>query len=294
MDKPDRSGQALVFILLIVVVAVTIGLAVAARTITDVKLSTQTELSQRAFTAAEAGIEDALRRDLVGYSGCDNDGSLTPLPDCPGLATAQFNVNITPTGGGQVFQTETPVNKDDVIELNLDGSGVSLGLLIYWIKSGSTDELENPLGIANPASIEISTIYQDASPPGNWFISKTAYNPSGTCATVARSNGFSSAPGCGSFAVGTKTYTSQSGTLDTCAPGFCSRQRLRIKPLYNQASIAVTKSFAGPPDLPPQGYQIESTGTAGEVTRKIKVTKSLPYLGPLFDFVLYSGGSLQK
>ncbi len=56
----NQSGQALLLVLLSMAVALTLVLSVLSRTITDVKISSQDENSQRAFSAAEAGIEQAL------------------------------------------------------------------------------------------------------------------------------------------------------------------------------------------------------------------------------------------
>ncbi len=62
MKTAKKSGQILILVLLIVVVALAVGLSVASRNITNLRSSTQTEQSQRAFTAAEGGVEDVLSR----------------------------------------------------------------------------------------------------------------------------------------------------------------------------------------------------------------------------------------
>ena len=56
-----ERGQALLIVLLVMTVALTVGLSVATRTIVNVRITTQEEQSQRAFSAAEAGIEETLR-----------------------------------------------------------------------------------------------------------------------------------------------------------------------------------------------------------------------------------------
>ena len=47
----------LLVVVLTMIVALTVGLSLASRTITNMKISKQNEESQRAFQAAEAGIE---------------------------------------------------------------------------------------------------------------------------------------------------------------------------------------------------------------------------------------------
>jgi hypothetical protein len=55
-----QKGQILLISLLVLVVALTVGLSVVTRSITTVRTTSEEESSQRAFSAAEAGIEQAL------------------------------------------------------------------------------------------------------------------------------------------------------------------------------------------------------------------------------------------
>ena len=55
-----RSGQALIVVLLILGVVTTVGLSIASRSVTEVGVSTTSEESSRALSAAEAGIEAQL------------------------------------------------------------------------------------------------------------------------------------------------------------------------------------------------------------------------------------------
>jgi len=57
----NNSGQSLLVILLVMAVILTIGLAVASYSITNIKISQQEEESARAFSVAEAGIEESLK-----------------------------------------------------------------------------------------------------------------------------------------------------------------------------------------------------------------------------------------
>src|SRR3989344_1324281 len=67
MDLPkthlkSSKGQILILFLLVLVVGVAIVLSVASRTITDIRTTTTSDESNRAYFAAEAGIEEALKR----------------------------------------------------------------------------------------------------------------------------------------------------------------------------------------------------------------------------------------
>src|SRR4030042_2419558 len=74
------KGQILVIFLLILVVGLTITLAIASRTITEVRISTSTEQASKAYFAAEAGVEEALKKlltcDPIIPGDCDVTGTL--------------------------------------------------------------------------------------------------------------------------------------------------------------------------------------------------------------------------
>src|SRR3989344_7210327 len=71
-----QRGQVIVILLLLMLAALSIGLAVTQRSVTDVTTSTQTEQSSRAFSAAEAGLEKALSGSLdQGSFSLDNNSS---------------------------------------------------------------------------------------------------------------------------------------------------------------------------------------------------------------------------
>jgi len=59
MDK-YQSGQALLIVILVMVIALTVGLSVAVRTTTNIRTASEDENSQRAFSAAEAGVSKRL------------------------------------------------------------------------------------------------------------------------------------------------------------------------------------------------------------------------------------------
>jgi Tfp pilus assembly protein PilX len=63
MKKPSEKGQMLLIVVLIMVVALTVGLSIAARSLVNLKIATDDENSQRAFSAAEAGIERLIKTD---------------------------------------------------------------------------------------------------------------------------------------------------------------------------------------------------------------------------------------
>ena len=63
--KHDQPGQVLLLTLLVLSVATTVVLSLIGRATTDVAISNQIAESQRAFSAAEAGIEEMLKTGSV-------------------------------------------------------------------------------------------------------------------------------------------------------------------------------------------------------------------------------------
>src|SRR4030065_2004501 len=58
----SSRGQILIIFLLILVVAAAIVLSVASRTVTEIRTTTTSDESNRAYFAAEAGVEEAIKR----------------------------------------------------------------------------------------------------------------------------------------------------------------------------------------------------------------------------------------
>src|SRR5690242_8662448 len=56
-----EAGQALLIVVLVMVIALTVGLSLASRSITNLRNSTDEANSQAAFSAAEAGVEQAVK-----------------------------------------------------------------------------------------------------------------------------------------------------------------------------------------------------------------------------------------
>lgn len=124
---PRQGGQVLLIVLLVTVVALTLGLGAISQSITDIKISEEEAESARAFNLAEAGIEQALK-SLT--SGGWEEGD------------ARYDVEVVEQSG---FTTAYPVEEGEVVQLVVDGdndvdiswdSGAALELIIL-IDSGT-------------------------------------------------------------------------------------------------------------------------------------------------------------
>lgn len=274
-----QNGQIVLILVLMTIVGVTIGLSLISRTVQDVRISSQIEQSSRAFSAAEAGVENALK-----YSSAGNfTGNVTV-----GGTSSNYQYNVQKIGGGPSGSTLvtfglTDMNQTRTIWLadhtpggDLDESvSYPLGQPIYicW-KDGSGDI---------PAVI-VTLYYKDV---GNYYVIKQAYDPNN-----ARGNSFKFAQAAGGSCGGgydykvTVTPSTSAGSdfevTNTSIPLF-----LRIQILYSSSILAAQSS--GSNSFPTQGTQITSVGqTSSGVIRRIQVIQGFKTLPSLLDFALFS------
>ena len=63
--KSDKQGQTVLIVILIMAIGLTIGLALFLQSLSNVTLTKTEEQSERAFSAAQAGVEDILSKDFI-------------------------------------------------------------------------------------------------------------------------------------------------------------------------------------------------------------------------------------
>ena len=259
-----KKGQVLVLVLLVVVVALAVGLSVASRNLTNLRTTTQTEQSQRAFNAAEGGIESILP-DLVAAAAA---GSQTiPVGDLTATVTVNAETEYLWTiPEGEVGQVKL-----------VDEVGLPTDIQIEWAPRGGSED--NSAG-GTTASIEITKV----SLSGGVFSQERWAYAGDSAASSGNEDSFDSPTSCSSIDY-TKCVLITFNTSNDLI--------LRIRPFWNQATVKVT-AIGG--SLPDQLYDVTSTAsTELGLTRKIQVTKTaFPQLPAVFDYVLYSEGGIVK
>lgn len=276
-----QKGQSILIVVLVMVVALTVGLSVASRTITNLKISTEEENSQRAFSAAEAGVEEAIK------SGC-----ITPIPPgtgCTSIADSfsenksSFNTQISVVSGDEFL-----VNGGNLVEMD-DGTDVWFvphkqdgtpdysnpnwtgNLTIFW--GSSSDVCSSDASLNTMAALEIILLSGTINNPVS---TRFAVDP---CADRIAHNNFSQAQAGGTVAG--KNFAFKT-SINVGSPGFLAR----IVPLYHSASMGISGNGTA---LPQQGQKIESTGVSGLTNRKISYYKGyLEVPAEFFQFVLFS------
>jgi hypothetical protein len=252
-----RQGQALIVILLVLAVALTLGLAVVSRTVTEVGTATTQAESSRALSKAESGVEAALSGTIIaGVTATDYSGRQISIsePLAAGesstifLATHDSNGNLDLVGGLNAYSGN-----------NID--------LCWGTEAGS------------PVAIEASLYYKELS---NYKVVRFAYDPEGRGGFTRSDTDRTSCPT-------DHTYLNHANISGLPA----GKILLRVRLLYN-GDLAHYVGVSGSTSFPVQGKNIVSTATEGNTTRKIEVFQRYPDLSPLLDSAVFSGGGLAK
>jgi len=278
----SNSGQTLLIILLIAAVILTVGLAVASYSITDIKISQQEEESARAFSAAEAGIEESLK---IGSATNVTVGNITAqVSEAIQGGGKDFNFGGLKFASGELANVwlidHTPEG-----ELNPSEFFPSNGkITICWGES-------NMVGNDNPPALETSLIYKDGV---NYKVIRSGFDPKS-----GRTTGFDltddsdggNCPPAGGLAFAKNIDLAR----DTFAlPANAVPYLLRLKLLYNTEAQPLAVSADS--NLPNQGKCFDSAATITDsnITRKIRQCQFYEAPPAIFDYVLFSGSSLTK
>lgn len=262
--KSSSRGQILVMALLVSVIGLTIGLSIASRSISGLQQTGTFEASNRAFSAAEAGIEQALQSLKTA----------TPIPGTP-IPTAvvtltenksSFSYSVAPIGFGTAAYQVDGILKDDSVEVKL--SGGNGGLNLYWNLP------------QDPTSIVANFIY----PQGGSFSSKAFAL---VCGSSAGNYGGFEQVTLGLYTIGSSTYRCLKSFTNADIPN--NVLVLRLKVLCTGCSnVNLAAQPTGTRTLPPQSYLVRSVGSAASTQRTVETVETLPALPAIFDYALFS------
>jgi len=233
------------------IVALTVGLSVASRTVTNLKISNQNDESQKAFSAAEAGIEQAI-----------NAASGTAVLSNELGNSSQFSTTIAAVEGTSLLLNGgEKVEQDSGVDIWLSNypnySSPTTGTITIFWGDDSQNTCSKAGGNSIYPSIEVVTLSGSVSDP---TVSKNIFDG---CARIA---GALSAQGGGSVSSKNFNYSADIS--------FVNGLLMRVIPVFNSSEMAITSSIA----LPSQGKLIESVGKSGDTVRKIQYFVSHPQL----------------
>ena len=276
MCSQREKGQILLIVVLVIIIASTIGLSLASRSITSLRTSTEEAESQKALAAAEAGIERSIQGSIpIAVSGNNPSNNSSYFTNFTAVQSSSFLIN-----GGNVIPKDEGA---DVWFVNhkADGtadysSALSPNFLhLYWGIPTETCGTSTA-----PAAIQAIVILRNKN-TGEIKSYRYAYD---SCTTRISGNNFTKADS-GSFTVtgipgvtfGNRTP--EAGANSDLAKGINDVVFMRVIPIYKDAVIGVyacNRAGNNCTSLPSQGYIISSTGTSGQANRKITVFKGYP------------------
>ncbi|MDD5147258.1 MAG: pilus assembly PilX N-terminal domain-containing protein [Candidatus Daviesbacteria bacterium] len=285
----NETGQVILVLILVMTVALAIGISVIQRSILDISTASKVEQSSRAFSAAEAGIENK----LIGGSGSVNFAENSATAQVSGGDLAP----VVPAAGNRQDPLEyPPLAKEEVAQIWLAdytsssnppaAAYTQSSLDIYWGNS-STDK----------AALELTLIYYDGSKytSRKWYLD----NPS---VTRDPANNFDKSANCNGSQLGSNNYQcyKQLGNSSGINNGPLSSglMLLRARLLYNTASqpfaVQAVGTCGANCSLPPQVRSIISTGTAGTTQRKVKLFQINKVVPSYLDYAIFSTGAINK
>ena len=288
MQKQD--GQILLIVILVVIIALTIGLSLATRSIISLRTSTEEAESQKALSAAEAGIERAIQSNtpiaiplvnnpsnnssystsftqIQSSSFLINGGSTTFGPSPNPTPTVIPNTIPKDEGADVWFVGHDPITGVPDYSTAVSMTPPNNFLNLYW---GSSSD-----GACGSAAIQAIVVSRDISPPNEIKSYRYAYD---SCPSRRSENNFAQADS-GSYPVSGVTFGNRTTPQNDLAKNINNIVFIRVIPIYKDAVIGVSAcDHAGNncTSLPSQGYVISSTGTSGQANRKITVFKGYP------------------
>jgi Tfp pilus assembly protein PilX len=276
-----QSGQVVLITLLVLTIATTVALSLVSRTTTDTTITNQIEESSRAFSAAEAGVEEALR------SGVGSGGTQVLSG-----GEASYAVTVASIGGAAgVFQFPKKTLRGVTETLWLVNHNASGQLVETPTYTASTIGVCWSSETITPALI--ATVLYKESTDGSYRVAKAAFDPDATRAGTDNFTSSYTAGGCGGTTGTAYRVTITFSGLDASInPAVDTLLALRLRPVYADAKLAID---AGVQVLPLQGNKIDSTGsTSGGTNRKIVVFQQYRSPSTIFDAAVYSQGSIVK
>lgn len=245
-----QRGQILLIVVLVMVTALTVGLSVAARSVTNTRTSEESSNSEKAFSAAEAGIEQSLTSDASATATFPNNSSYK-------------TTMVTVAGTALHLNNGSSVLQDSPIDLWLSTypsytNQWSGTLTIYWAQAS------NSCTANTVAALEIMVLSGTVANP-----QLTRYNLD-PCSARYLGNNFQP------VAAGGGTIGGTSYTYSTNIP-VTNGLFATIIPLYASSIIGVSVCNTCTA-LPSQGTVIQAVGTAEDTEREVVTYRYYPIL----------------
>ena len=311
----EERGQVVIILLLTIVVALAIGLSISTRSISEISTATKTEQSSRAFSAAEAGIEKVLQ-NISGQTVTTT--TIDKVESLSNQARADITTtNLYPPKGDRraIEYGFDGIGRDDVAHVWLvDPTLINTSYYnqpSFDVYFGNPSQPLPPSDEDKPA-IEVNVITKS----GSDYSSKKLYFDSKDRSSINKFIIPNSDPTydlrCDSPALNTIITQNSQFYCRVHITGYSGTPILvRIRLLYSSTKqkVAVAPTTAAPCNipydpnkldsptnvpcsLPPQITLITSTGSSGDVTRKIQLFQQRYVIPSILNYALFSGSDI--
>lgn len=295
----EQKGQVIVVLMLVALVTLSIGLALTQKSVTDVTLSTQSEQSSRAFSAAEAGIEKALTGTVPSGTSFELDNEATAVVDS--------SVQLPIAGSGQALEYP-PIGRETTAQfwfIDPRNSAVSYSSPNVDLYFGNPD----PNGTTDDKpAIELKIMMQR----NGFFYTKNYYFDSDQTRTTGgiTPNNFTYVSGCGNQELTTGGILGPNnrfyyckvsinnipavGGSGVCPSSGCKLILARARFLYSDENHKMALAPRDGANFPPQVQIYNSTGLAGQSQKLIQAFRVMDVVPPWFDFAVFSVDEIRK
>jgi hypothetical protein len=269
----SQRGQVVLVILLVVSVILVVGLSAVSRSVTDIKLSQQTQESARALLVAQAGLEKAIKANASISSETDSELNVqneVVKRDLGGSSETEFIFPEKLKAGEYVSFWFLPHKADG----SLDTSGVSnpKKFKIVWGSDKNT-------------ALEATIIYQSS---GKFYTQRYVYGPD----SINGEETYFQNPSTGVTIDGI-TFQSSSGEI--FFDGVNKKHYLmQLRLLFNSSPEPIGIISNDGSSVYQQGSCFTSTATVLEsgITRKFEQCQLWSAVPSIFNYLLFSGQSI--
>lgn len=312
--KESQKGQALIVVLLVMSVVLTVVLGSASRSVTEVATTGYEEDALRAFSAAEAGIEEKLLYPVVGESGPVKVDPSDPTSPTYDVDVVEKKLTDDPAGKRIYYPKNLSSGEAATFYLtskNQDGEFVCNASNTCWWGQHVNVCYGNSSASQTPA-LEVSVYFDDTKKslaPTNNYADVEVYRK--VFDTDSRIDGADSSNpgGCDFDGDGSDDFPYQAriimGDIQTDSGNPCSAPGpnriegcalfIKARMLYADDQPIGFWAAPGPgSDIPAQGVSISSEGVAGSSARRVEVYSGFPEVHDLFNVAVYSADDLTK
>ncbi len=265
--KTKQQGQVLLILLLVISVILVIGLSVVSRSVTDIKISQQSQESARALLVAQTGLEKAIKANSL-------IGSQT-------VSDIDYSVAKNTLGGGTEYIFPDSISTVEPVTLWLVDHDTN-GLLVGVTSPVTSLQFGWSVVSGDQTALEATLIYKS----GTTFLNKRfVFDPdSSRSAAETHFNG-TFVPG-GSCSIGGTVFVHCSSVLSPLPAGTPYLVQLRL--LFNNQNQRI--GVSADQSLPIQGSCFVSTAIIVEsgVTRSLQQCQLWPTVPSIFNYQLFS------